>query len=72
MLRDLGVVVDRKLHIREVVHGGRRVEVHDVAADAILCDFTPSEALVELALGLFPLGEHFVVHWARGQVRDAR
>ena len=66
------MVVDRKLHIREVVHSGRRVEVHDVAADAILCDFTPSEALVELALGLFPLGEHFVVHWARGQVRDAR
>ena len=61
MLGDLRVVVDRELHVREVVHGSRGVKVHDVATDAILRDFTSREALVELSFRLFPLREHLVV-----------
>ena len=65
VLADLRVVVDGQLHVREVIDGRGRVKVHNVATDAVLCDFTPSESLVEMALLLSPLREHLVVDWAR-------
>ena len=68
VLGHLGVVVDGKLHVREVIHGSRRIEVHDIATDAILRDLSSGESLAELALLLFAFGKHLVVHGACGQV----
>ena len=65
MLGDLSVVVDRQLHITEVIHCSRRIKVHNVATDSVLCDFTASESFAELAFLLFALGKHFVVDWTR-------
>ena len=65
MLRNLGVVVDRQFHITEVIHGSRRIEVHNVAADSVLGNFTACESFAELAFLLFALCEHLVVDWTR-------
>ena len=65
MLGDLSVIVDRELHITEVIHGCRRIEVHNVAADSVLCNLTACESFAELAFLLFALCEHLVVDWTR-------
>ena len=64
VLGDLGVVVDRELHVVEVAGRHGLVEIHDVVADPVLRDVPPGEPSAELALpGLLFLCHHFVVDW---------
>ena len=60
------MVVYRQLHIGEIIDGCRRIEIHDVAADPVFCNFASRKTLVELAL--LALGKHIVVDWASRQV----
>ena len=71
MLGDLSVVVDRQFHITEVIHCSRRIKVHNIAADSVLCDFATCQSFAELAFLLFALSKHFVVDWTRREIGNA-
>jgi len=69
VLRHLRVIVDRKLHIREVIHCCRRIEIHYIAADAILGDLAPRLPFRKLPFLLFTLCKHLIVDRACRKVR---